>query len=179
MSTTLLGGGAANSFTFLRGDQSYALAVQSLKGAEKRYFATLLTQANSGTQSLVFPIVSDALIGHELLDTISGIQPNTNITGVLTDGDAGTTTISIDNPLTATIAAGTILEFERGNSPIVFESTYTQGNYVDKVLISNGGTGFTNGQYFDVDLAGGTGTGLKANITVSGGSVTEVKVTSG
>ncbi|CAR63343.1 tailfiber like protein [Synechococcus phage S-RSM4] len=179
MSTTLLGGGAANSFTFLRGDQSYALAVQSLKGAEKRYFATLLTQANSGTQSLVFPVVSDALIGHELLDTISGIQPNTNITGVLTDGDAGTTTISIDNPLTATIAAGTILEFERGNSPIVFESTYTQGNYVDKVLISNGGTGFTNGQYFDVDLAGGTGTGLKANITVSGGSVTEVKVTSG
>ena len=179
MSTTLLGAGAANSFTFLRGDQSYALAVQSIKGAETRYFAKLQTQANSGTQSLVFPVVSDALVGHELLDSVTGIQPDTNITGVLTDGAAGTTTISIDNPLTATIAAGTILEFIRDPSPIIFESSYTQGNYVDKVIIANGGTGFTNGQYFDVDLTGGTGTGLKANITVSGGSVTSVVVTNG
>ena len=31
-------GGSANSFTFLRGDSNFALAVQSLKGAETRYF---------------------------------------------------------------------------------------------------------------------------------------------
>ena len=34
-------GGSANSFTFLRGDQNYAPAVQSIKGAETRYFARL------------------------------------------------------------------------------------------------------------------------------------------
>ena len=37
----LASGGAANSFTFLRGDQNFALAVQSVKGAETRYFAKL------------------------------------------------------------------------------------------------------------------------------------------
>jgi hypothetical protein len=179
MSTTLLGAGAANSFTFLRGDQSYALAVQSIKGAETRYFAKLLVQANSSSQSLVFPIVSDALVGHEVLDNVIGIQPDTNITGILTDGTAGTTTISIDNPLTSSIAAGTIIEFIRDPSPIIFDSSYTQGNYVDKVIISNGGTGFTNGQYFDVGLSGGTGTGLKGNIIVSGGTVTSIIVTDG
>ena len=40
----LASSGAANSFTFLRGDSSFALAVQSIKGSETRYFAQLYTQ---------------------------------------------------------------------------------------------------------------------------------------
>ena len=85
----------------------------------------------------------------------------------------------MNNPLTQTINAGTIIEFQRGASPMVFESTYTQGNFVDDIIISGGGLGFTDGQYFDVNLTGGTGTGLSANIVVSGNSVTEVVVTAG
>ena len=62
---------------------------------------------------------------------------------------------------------------------MIFESTYTQGNFVDDIIISNGGTGFTNGQYFDIDVIGGTGTGAKMNATISGGSITELTVTDG
>ncbi len=176
-SDRLASGGAANSFTFLRGDQNFALAVQSIKGAEKRYFAKLTQNFNSGSSEMIFSTLPEALIGHEILDNVTGIQPNTNITGVLTTG--GSTTISVNNAATATIAAGTVIEFERGASPIIFDSTYTQGNFVDTIVISNGGTGFTNGQFFDVDFVGGTGTGLKANLTINGGSITELTVTDG
>ena len=177
VSPTLLGSKAANSFTFLRGDQSYALAVQSLKGAEVRYFDKLYSTASSGSSQLIFQTNSDVLIGHEVVNSVTGIQANTNITGVITA--AGLTTISLNNPLTQTINAGTIIEFERGASPMIFESSYTQGNFVDDIIISNGGLGFTDGQFFDVELDGGTGTGLKANIVVSGNAITELTVTDG
>ena len=170
-------GGTANSFTFLRGDQSYALAVQSVKGAEVRYFDKLYSTASSGSNQLIFQTNADVLIGHEVINSVVGIQANTNITGVITA--AGLTTISLNNPITQSISAGTIIEFERGASPMVFESTYTQGNFVDDIIIANGGLGFTNNQYFDVEILGGTGTGLKANIIVSGNSVTDIVVTDG
>ena len=173
----LASGGAANSFTFLRGDQNFALAVQSIKGAEVRYFAKTYSNSSSGANQLVFTTNSDVLIGHEVVASVAGIQANTNITGIITA--AGLTTVSINNPLTQTIPAGTIIEFERGGSPMVFESSYTQGNFVDDIIIVNGGSGFTDGQYFDITLLGGAGTGLKANITVSGNVVTELTVTDG
>ena len=173
----LASGGAANSFTFLRGDQNFALAVQSVKGAETRYFAKLASQCNTGSSSMVFTTNSDVLIGHDVLQGIAGIQANTSITGVVTA--AGLTTIALNNPVTQNIPLGTIIEFERGESPMTFESTFTQGGFVDDVIIANGGSGFTNGQYFDQPLQGGTGTGLKANIVVSGNTVTELTVTDG
>ena len=173
----LANSGAANSFTFLRGDSSFALAVQSIKGSETRYFAQLYSSATSGSSQLVFTTNSDVLVGHEVQPTVVGIQANTNITGVTTVG--GLTTISLNNPLTSTIPTGTIIEFERGESPMIFESSFTQGNFVDDVIISVGGSGFTNGQYFDVPLTGGSGTGLKANIIIAGNQVTDVTVTDG
>ena len=62
---------------------------------------------------------------------------------------------------------------------MTFESTFTQGGFIDDVIIANGGTGFTNGQYFDLPLTGGTGTGLKANFIVTNNVVTDVTVTDG
>jgi hypothetical protein len=173
----LASGGAANSFTFLRGDQNWALAVQSIKGAEIRYFDKLYSTASSGSSQLIFQTNSDVLLGHEVVNSVLGIQANTNITGVITD--AGLTTISLNNPLTQTINAGTIIEFKRGASPMIFESSYTQGNFVDNIIIANGGSGFTDGQYFDVELQGGTGTGLRTNIIVTGNTITEITVTDG
>ena len=170
-------GGAANSFTFLRGDSNFALAMQSIKGAEARYFARLASQCNSGSSQMIFTTNSDVLIGHEVKNTVSGVQANTNITGVITA--AGLTTISLNNPVNATIPLGTIIEFERGASPLTFESTFTQGGFVDDVIIANSGSGYTNGQYFDLPLTGGTGTGLKVNIVVAGNEVTELTVTDG
>jgi len=175
ISTTLLGTGAANSFTFLRGDESYALAVQSLKGAESRYFAQLYSTATVGSAQLIFTTNSNTLIGHEVKPTVAGIANDTSINGVVTTG--GLTTVSINNPLTAEIPAGTVIEFERGSSPLLFESSYTQGGFIDQLVIGNGGTNYTDGQYFDVGIDGGAGTGLRANIVVSGGTVTEITVT--
>jgi hypothetical protein len=166
---------AANSFSFLRGDQAYAPVVQSIKGAESRYFAKLYSQGNSGSSQLIFTTNSNTLVGHAVVNNIVGIQSNTNIAGVTTA--AGLTTISLNNPLTATIAAGTIIEFQRGASPLVFESSFTQGGFVDNIVIANGGSGFTNGQYFDIPLSGGSGTGLRCNLIVANGAVTEVTVT--
>ena len=168
--------GAANSFTFLRGDQSYAPAVQTIKGPETRYFAQLKIQANSGASQLIFDSSSEFLKGHEVVQ-ITGIQADTNIDGVLTE--SGETTVTLDKFLTSTLPAGTILEFNRGKSPLTVESSQTQGGFVEEVVIQNGGSGFTDGQYFSVDLTGGNGVGLKANIIVSGGIVTDVTITSG
>ena len=173
----LAAGGAANSFTFLRGDSNFALAVQSVKGAETRYFAALAAQCSTGSSQMIFTTNSDVLIGHDVQPTVNGIPANTSINGVITSG--GLTTVSLNNPVTQDIPLGTIIEFERGDSPITFESTYTAGGFVDSVIVANGGGGYTNGQFFDVPLTGGTGTGLKANIIVSGGAVIELTVTDG
>ncbi len=151
--------------------------MQSIKGAERRYFAKLAAQCNSGSSQMLFTTNSDVLIGHEVKNNVAGVQNNTNITGVITA--AGLTTISLNNPVTQNIPINTIIEFERGESPMTFESTYTLGGFVDAVIIANGGSGYTNGQYFDVELQGGTGTGLKANIVVAGNEVTELTVTDG
>ena len=166
---------AANSFTFLRGDQAYAPVLQSIKGAETRYFAKLYSQASSGSSQLLFTTNSNTLVGHTVVNNLTGIQANTSINGVVTSG--GITTVSLNNPLTATLSAGTIIEFQRGASPLVFESSFTQGGFVDNIVIASGGSGFTNGQYFDVPLAGGSGTGLRANIVVSNGIVSDLTVT--
>jgi len=168
-------GGAANSFTFLRGDQNFAPAVQSIKGAETRYFARLFTTASDGSSSFIFEFNQNALIGHEVIANIAGIPANTTINGVSTV--AGITTVSINNPVTADIAAGTVIEFERGSSPLTFDSSNTTGNFIDSVVIANPGSGYTNGQFFDIRLDGGSGVDLRANLIISGGEITDATVT--
>ena len=56
---------------------------------------------------------------------------------------------------------------------------HTQGNFIDDLIISNGGTGFTNGTYTNLNINGGTGTAAKFNCTISGGAITELTVTDG
>jgi len=170
-------GGAANSFTFLRGDQNFALAVQSIKGAETRYFAILNAQANNGSDQMIFQTNGDMLVGHDVVANVTGIQANTTITNIISA--SGQTTITLSNALTADITSGSVIQFGRGASPLLLESTYTQGNFIDDVIIVNGGSGFTNGQFFDVGLSGGAGTGCRANLIVSGGAVTDVVITDG
>ena len=47
-------------------------------------------------------------------------------------------------------------------------------NHVGSLTITSGGSGYVNGTYIDVPLGGGEGYGLKADITVTGGSITTV-----
>ncbi|AIX29768.1 tail fiber-like protein [Synechococcus phage ACG-2014e] len=182
ISTTLLGSEAANSFTFLRGDQRYAKTVQSLKGAETRYFARLFAQASLGSNSFIFQGLSGVLKGNTISDNVAGVVADTTVNGVTVV--AGLTTVSFNNPIDANIPAGTVIEFGRGASPLVFDSTNTGGEFIDSVVIANPGTGFTDGQYFDVALdapAGINGNDLRVNIIVGedgrSGEVTTVTVT--
>jgi len=167
----------ANSFTFLRGDQAYAPVLQSLKGTETRYFAKLNNAVSSGSSTFVFTTNANVLKGHGIVSDVTGIPSGTLVNSVVTA--AGFTTVQLNNPVTANISAATIIQFTRPASPLIIDAAYTVGNFVDSVVIANGGSGFTNGSYFDVSLSGGTGTGLKANIIVSGNAVTTITVTNG
>lgn len=56
----------------------------------------------------------------------------------------------------------------------------TEANYtgaVNKVSITNAGTGYTNATYSYLTLTGGTGSGAKANVVISGGSAISVVIT--
>jgi len=179
ISTSRLAGNSteANSFTFLRGDQSYAPTLQSVKGTETRYFAILNAQVNPGSSTFLFPTNANILKGHGVVANVTGIPTGTLINSIITAG--GTSTVQLNNPVTQTIPAGTVIEFTRPPSPLILDSSYTLGNFVDSVIIVSGGVGFTNGSYYDIGFTGGTGTGLRGNVIVSSGTVTSVVVTSG
>jgi hypothetical protein len=168
--------GAANSFTFLRGDQSFAPVVQSLKGTETRYFEITNSAANSSDEVLRFDTTGQPLVGHVVVSNVTGIPANTLVEEVVTTG--GTTSVSISNPLTAAIPAGTIIEFERPSSPLLFDSSYTQGDFVESIVIGTGGSGFSlDGIYYNIQITEGDGSGLRANITITGGTITDAVVT--
>ena len=170
---------AANSYTFLRGDQSYALAVQSLKSPEERYFAKLTVPAQSGSINMVFATNQNALQGHLIVDSVLGIQSETIIQTVTTESGLTTIGFSQEKALTSTIPAGTIIEFRRATSPIRFDSTFTEGNFIEEIIIADGGNGFTNGEYFNQNVVGGNGQGLKATYIVENNQVVDVLITSG
>ena len=170
---------SANSNTFLRGDQSYALVVQSIKGPEERYFAKLAVPAQSGGVSMIFSTNQNALKGHIIKNSVTGIQEDTIIQSVITENSLTTLTFDQSKALTSTIPAGTIIEFTRAASPIRFDSTFTQGNFVEEVIIANGGSGFTNGTYYNQLMTGGTGTGFKLTLVVANNAVDEIIITTG
>lgn len=186
ISSTLLASnsGAANSFTFLRGDSAYAPTVQSIKGRETRFFVQVDpagTGVAVGSSVIVLKADGSIIKGNTVVSAPgNGIQSNTTVQSVLTTGNL--TTITLNNPTNATISPGTILELGRGTSPVLVTSTLTIGNFIESVIIKNGGTGYNANQTFaDVLLTGSnSGTGLKASVeTDNSGAVTKVTITDG
>jgi len=47
---------------------------------------------------------------------------------------------------------------------------------IGAITVTNGGSGYTNGTYYNVSLTGGTGNSATATVVVSGGSVTSVTI---
>ena len=170
---------AANSYTFLRGDQSYQYAVQSLRGVETRYFVKSSQTTGNGGQQLYFTESSAASIlkGHTVSTNTSGVPSNTVVQSVTLN--AGLYTVNISNPVTAVIPSGSVIEFVRPASPLVLDTNITGNNYISSVIIASGGVGYTNGTYTGVTIQGGSGTGCKVDIIVSGNTITNVTVVDG
>jgi len=59
-----------------------------------------------------------------------------------------------------------------------YPATIVQGS-ISSLGTLTGGSGYTNGTYYNVPLTGGVGSGALATIVVSGGAVTSVSVTQG
>ena len=173
---------AANSQTFLRGDQTYAKVLQSVKKTETRYFAVTSQQSLANSNTLFFTTNSELLKGHSVDNSIvTQIQDDTLIDFVNTE--LGVTTVTLDKTLLSDIPSGSEIEFSRGSSPLLIESSDTGGEFVEEIIVIQGGSAYTDSPggtpYVDLSLPGGAGTGLKVNILVSGGSVTEVIVADG
>lgn len=62
--------------------------------------------------------------------------------------------------------------------PITADTEVNTTGAVNLFTLTNAGSGYTNGTYTLTDLTGGSGTGAKATITVAGGVVTTVVITS-
>ena len=177
---------AANSDSFLSGDQSYRKAVKSLRNVETRYF--LRTATASASDTILFEVNSenntDALVVGHTVVTQTGVQPGTTVDQIasVTQGTSTYIRITLSDGLTSEIPAGTIIEFSRPPSPVRVTSLLRTIGAVDQVLIVDGGTGFAaddggNKVFGNIEVTGGVGgTGLRLDITVSGGSVTNVAI---
>ena len=177
---------AANSDSFLAGDQSYKKVVKSFRNVETRYF--LRTSTDSSSDTILFEVNAEndtesLIVGHSIATT-TGVQPGTTVDQVtsVVVGVTNYVRITLSDGLTSTIPAGTIIEFIRPVSPVQVTSLLRTIGAVDQVLIVNGGTGFAsddngNKVFGNIPVTGGSGgTGLRLDITVTGGSVTNVVI---
>jgi hypothetical protein len=62
--------------------------------------------------------------------------------------------------------------------PVNASNEVTEVNAIGNFIILDAGSGYTNGTYVNEPLTGGTGSGATANITVAGGIVTSVQISS-
>jgi len=180
---------SANSNTFLAGDQSYKKVVKSLRNIENRYF--LRTATSSAASTILFEVNAEnntaaLVVGHAVVSQ-TGVQAGTTIDQVtsVTVGVTNYVRITLSDGLTSTIAAGTIIEFSRPDSPVKISSLLRTTGSVSEVLIVNGGSGFAadatpvvgNKVYGNIPVSGGSGgSDLRLDITVTGGSVTNVVI---
>ena len=112
---------------------------------------------------------------------IRASYPNPNTTGL-------PKYYALFGPTVASSVISDELSFILGPTPDVLYNVELHYYYYPESIIQNpvtalgvitGGSGYTNGTYFNQPLTGGTGTGATANIVVSGNAVTSVTLTNG
>jgi len=177
---------AANSNTALFGDQSYKKVVKSIRATELRYF--IKTADVSGSDTLLFSAsdsnVGNLLIGHGIVN-VTGVQAGTTISQIadITVGATVYKRITLSDGLTSSVASGTIIEFVRPASPVLLESLIPTADFVESVQIENGGTGFDNGTFNNVQItptnAGSDVSGLQLKFVIENGTVTSCTVDNG
>src|SRR5665213_132663 len=119
----------------------------------------------------------------------SSVNNSTNIAGFVNAGNggpgdtladtAGTATLTVDGHVVVlgdrVLVWGQTLSWQNG----IYVATVANSVFgqVATVTLTAGGTGFTNGQYYNLPTTtGGSGTGARVNVTVVGGIVTAIAV---
>jgi len=106
----------------------------------------------------------------------NGSFPNVSLTGGVGTGAKATVTVSGGNVVSVTVSYG-------GNNYAVNDVLSCSAASIGSGVLTfggiTGGSGYANGIYSNVTLTGGTGTGARATITVSGGLVIAVALTYG
>ena len=177
---------AANSNTALFGDQSYKKVVKSVRSTETRYF--IKTADVSGSDTLLFNAsdsnVGNLLIGHGIVN-VNGVQTGTTISQIadITVGQTIYKRITLSDGLTSSVPSDTIIEFVRPASPVLLESLIPSADFVESVQIENGGSGFDNGTFNNVQItptnAGPDAEGLQLKFVIENGTVTSCTVDNG
>lgn len=133
-----------------------------------------------------------------ILRTLNGGAHRTGIVYMqLTNAGTGGAEFTIEDN-TAADGSGTATIIYRGyigagqhmeiTPPMLIRNNTTQRSMVFRLISANGiittntlisGSGYTNGNYTNVPLTGGTGTGATADLTISGGAITNVVIKNG
>jgi len=176
--------GSANSFTFLRGDQSYKPVVQGLKLPETKFLQKVLITSESGLSYLTFPLTSLIQTGQRVEG--NGIPADTIVSDTVTI--SGNTRVILSSLITNTITKNSIITFYRTETPLQFDSTFTKGAYAANIFIENPGnyfisTGSGNSGENTIIVVDGTGVILNQQVTGTGigtnATVTDVTFTTG
>jgi len=127
--------GSANSFTFLRGDQSYKPVVQGVKLPESKFLAKTILSSDAGLSYITLPLTSLVQSGQRVEG--NGIAADTIVIDTLTI--AGNTRVSLSSLLVDDVPAGEVITFNRTETPLQFDSNFTKGAYAADIFIESPG----------------------------------------
>jgi hypothetical protein len=127
--------GSANSFTFLRGDQSYKPVVQGVKLPETKFLAKTILSSDAGLSYITLPLTGLVQSGQRVEG--NGIAADTIVIDTLTVG--GNTRVSISSLLVDDVPKDQVITFIRTETPLQFDSNFTKGAYAADIFIENPG----------------------------------------
>jgi len=139
--------GSANSFTFLRGDQSFKPVVQGVKLPESKFLVkTVLFSPGSGdplippVNYITIPLTSLIQTGQRVIG--NGVSADTIVLEILTVG--GNTRVVLSSTLINDVPVGTVFTIIRTETALQFDSNFTKGAYAAGIFIESPGNYYTS-----------------------------------
>jgi len=184
--------GSANSFTFLRGDQSFKPVVQGIKLPESKFLVKTVLASPGGGDPLTPPVNYITIGLTSLIQTGqrvvgNGIPADTIVVEVLTI--SGNTRVVLSSTLVDDVDAGQVFTITRTETPLQFDSNFTKGAYAASIFIESPGDYYTStitsGNIGEntINVIDVTKAVLGQNVTADGvalnATITDIDITSG